>query len=137
MSGGGTNLQAVLDAQDAGRIPHGRVVCVVSSKPDVYALERARRHNIDTAVANRKELGDQAVFESAILETFRRHDVEMVVCAGFLSILSPDFVRQYPDRIINVHPALIPSFCGKGFYGLHVHEAVSYTHLDVYKRQVP
>ena len=123
VSGGGTNLQALIDAQGRGEIPSGQIVLVLSSSPKAYALERAKKAGIDTAVCSRKELGSQAAFEAAIDRELKSHGVDMIVLAGFMSILSADFTRRWPNRIINVHPALIPSFCGKGFYGLHVHEA--------------
>ena len=123
VSGGGTNLQALIDAQSRGELPSGQIVLVLSSSAKAYALERAKKAGIDTAVCSRKALGSQAAFEAAIDAELRRHGVDMIVLAGFMSILSADFTRRWPDRIINVHPALIPSFCGKGFYGLRVHEA--------------
>lgn len=122
VSGGGTNLQAILDAQQAGRIPDGQVTVVISSKPGVYALERARKAGVDGVVCSRKDLGSQEAFEQAILQELEKRQVGLLVLAGFMSILSADFIRQYENRILNVHPALIPSFCGKGFYGLRVHE---------------
>lgn len=121
VSGGGTNLQAILDAADRGELPHGEISLVLSSKPDVYALERAKKHGVPTAVVSRKETGDR--FEAEILRSLAAHGIEMIVLAGFMSILSEDFTGQWEKRIINVHPALIPSFCGKGYWGLHVHEA--------------
>lgn len=123
VSGGGTNLQALIDAQGRGEIPSGEIVLVLSSSAGAYALERAKRAGIDTAVCSRKELGSQEAFEAAIDRALESHAVDMIVLAGFMSILSADFTRRWPNRIINVHPALIPSFCGKGFYGLRVHEA--------------
>jgi phosphoribosylglycinamide formyltransferase-1 len=123
VSGGGTNLQALIDAQKAGDIKSGEIVLVVSSKPDVYALTRAADAGISAAVADRKLLGSQAAFEKALLDILTESGIELIVLAGFLSILSEDFVKRYPNRIINVHPSLIPSFCGDGFYGLRVHEA--------------
>ena len=123
VSGGGTNLQALIDAQGRGELPSGEIVLVLSSSPKAYALERAKKAGIDTAVCSRKELGSQAAFEAAIDRELKSHGVDMIVLAGFMSILSADFTRRWPNRIINVHPALIPSFCGKGFYGLRVHEA--------------
>ena len=123
VSGGGTNLQALIDAQSRGELPSGQIVLVLSSSAKAYALERAKKAGSDTAVGSRKALGSQAAFEAAIDAELRRHGVDMIVLAGFMSILSADFTRRWPDRIINVHPALIPSFCGKGFYGLRVHEA--------------
>ena len=124
VSGGGTNLQAILDAQQAGRIPGGRVTVVLSSQPGVYALERARNAGIEGLVCSRKELGSQEAFEQALLTELEKREIGLIVLAGFMSILSASFIRKYENRILNVHPALIPSFCGKGFYGLHVHEAV-------------
>ena len=121
VSGGGTNLQAILDASDRGEMPHGEIALVLSSKPDVYALERAKKHGVPAVVANRKELGDR--FEAEIERQLASYGIEMIVLAGFLSILSADFTGRWDRRIINVHPALIPSFCGKGYWGLHVHEA--------------
>lgn len=123
VSGGGTNLQAILDAQQAGRIPGGRVTVVLSSQPGVYALERARNAGIESVVCSRKELGSQGAFEQALLTELEKREIGLIVLAGFMSILSANFIRKYENRILNVHPALIPSFCGKGFYGLHVHEA--------------
>ena len=123
VSGGGTNLQALLDAQRRGDLPHGEIVLVLSSNPEAYALERARLAGVPTAVCARRELGTQAAFEAAIQEALEARGVQLIVLAGFLSILSADFVRRWPGRIVNVHPSLIPSFCGQGFYGLRVHEA--------------
>ena len=122
VSGGGTNLQALIDAERAGRIPHGKIVLVLASNAKAYALERAKNAGIDTAVISRKNYDSQDSFDEVILETLRGHDVEMVILAGYLSILSEKVIRAYEDRMINVHPSLIPSFCGKGFYGLKVHE---------------
>ena len=124
VSGGGTNLQAILDAAHSGMIRSAEVVLVVSSQPGVYALERAKRAGVPSAVLRKQELGGQAGFETALLELLRAYRVDLIVLAGFLSILSNDFTSQYDHRILNVHPSLIPSFCGKGFYGLKVHEAV-------------
>ena len=123
VSGGGTNLQAILDAAHSGMIHSAEVVLVVSSQPGVYALERAKRAGVPSAVLRKQELGGQAGFETALLEQLRAYRVDLIVLAGFLSILSNDFTSQYDHRILNVHPSLIPSFCGKGFYGLKVHEA--------------
>ena len=122
VSGGGTNLQALLDAQAAGKLFSGEIVLVVSSQPDAYALERAKKAGVPTAVCSRKELGGQEAFEAAILKALEEAGAEMIVLAGFMSILSKDFTDRFPERILNVHPALIPSFCGKGYYGLKVHE---------------
>ncbi len=124
VSGGGTNLQALIDAQTAGKLKSGEIVLVVSSKPDVYALERAANAGIPAAVASKKLLATQETFEGTLLELLRESEIEVIVLAGFLSILSESFVKRYEKRIINVHPSLIPSFCGDGFYGLRVHEAV-------------
>ncbi len=123
VSGGGTNLQAILDAAHSGMIHSAEVVLVVSSQPGVYALERAKRAGVPSSVLRKQELGGQAGFETALLELLRAYRVDLIVLAGFLSILSNDFTSQYDHRILNVHPSLIPSFCGKGFYGLKVHEA--------------
>lgn len=123
VSGGGTNLQALLDAQNAGIIKSGEIVLVVSSSEDAYALTRASAHGIDSRVVSRKKCVSQAAFEQGLTEALEEYGIELIVLAGFMSILSENFTRRYDRRIINVHPALIPSFCGKGFYGLHVHEA--------------
>ena len=123
VSGGGTNLQALLDAQDRGEIPCGEIVLVVSDKEDAYALERAKNHGVETAVLSRRKKADRAAFEDRLSETLAAHGIEMIILAGFMVILSEKFVKQYPRRILNVHPSLIPSFCGAGYYGLRVHEA--------------
>lgn len=123
VSGGGTNLQALIDAQEQGMITSGRIEVVISSKKDAYALERAKKASIPSAVASRKELGSREAFEGKIREILDEYKIDVIVLAGFMSILSEDFVKAYPKRIINVHPSLIPSFCGEGFYGLRVHEA--------------
>ena len=122
VSGGGTNLQALIDAQKSGTLHSGKIVLVISSKPGVYALERAAKAGIESAVADKKSLGGQAAFEEEITRLLEEHEIELIVLAGFMSILSADFTSKYDGRIINVHPSLIPSFCGKGAYGLHVHE---------------
>lgn len=122
VSGGGTNLQALLDARSRGGIPGGEIALVVSSKPKVYALERAEMAGVEALTVARKDYPDADSFCDALLDTLKAHNINLVVLAGFLSILTPAFVRAYENRIINVHPALIPSFCGKGAYGLHVHE---------------
>ena len=121
VSGGGTNLQALIDAQKSGIIKSGEIVLVVSSKEGAYALTRAENNGIKTAVAKRKG-STQEAFEKAILDALEEAGAELIILAGFMSILSPEFIRRYENRIINVHPALIPSFCGKGYYGLKVHE---------------
>ena len=122
VSGGGTNLEALLNAQETGALPHGEIVLVLSSNPEAYALERAKRRGVPAIPLSRKQLG-QEPFEAALMEALTQYRVDLVVLAGFLSILSADFVRRWPDRIVNVHPSLIPAFCGKGYYGLKVHEA--------------
>lgn len=122
VSGGGTNLQALIDAQGSV-LKSGRIALVVSSSPDAYALERAAKAGIRSVAVSRKECKSQEAFEQKISEALLENGIDMIVLAGFLSILSGDFIAQWPDRIINVHPSLIPSFCGKGFYGLRVHEA--------------
>ena len=123
VSGGGTNLQALLDAQAAGKIPSGEIVLVVASNAGAYALERAKRAGVASVVCSRKTLGTQAAFETAINEALAEHKIDMIILAGFMSILSESFTSAWPERILNVHPSLIPSFCGQGFYGLRVHEA--------------
>ena len=123
VSGGGTNLQALMDAERSGIIKSGTIRLVVSNNAGAYALTRAKNYNIDTAVVLRKDYDSSAEFEAALLKVLREFKIDMLVLAGFMSILSPDFIRNYPDRMLNIHPSLIPSFCGKGFYGIHVHEA--------------
>jgi len=123
VSGGGTNLQALIDAQESGILTSGKIVLVVASNPNAYALERAKKAGIPGVVCSRKVLGSQEAFEQAISQSLEQHGIELIVLAGFMSILSEQFTRQWPERIINIHPSLIPSFCGKGFYGLRVHEA--------------
>ncbi len=124
VSGGGTNLQALIDAINSGIIKSGEIKLVISNNADAFALTRAKTNGIDTAVITKKDCNmDQAVFESKIIETLENNHIDIIVLAGFMSILSENFTKRYPKRIINVHPSLIPSFCGKGFYGLHVHEA--------------
>ena len=123
VSGGGTNLQALLDAQEAGKLPHGEIRLVVSNQPNAYALQRAERRGIPATVLSRKSLGGQAAFEEKLDELLRRSNIELVILAGFLCILSENFTKKWPNRILNVHPSLIPAFCGEGFYGLRVHEA--------------
>lgn len=123
VSGGGTNLQALLDASAAGRIPHGEFALVIASNPQAYALERAAKAGIESAVVRRKDYESQDAFDQAIVDVLHNHQIDMVILAGYLSILGPVMIEAYRDRIINIHPSLIPSFCGKGFYGLKVHEA--------------
>ena len=123
ISGGGTNLQAILDAQAAGKLPHGQVALVVSNRTGAYALERARAAGVEALTLTRKACGGQAGFEAALTETLAERGIELIVLAGFLAILSGAFTDRWPRRILNVHPSLIPAFCGEGFYGLKVHEA--------------
>lgn len=123
VSGGGTNLQALINAQANGNIPSGEIKLVISNTSGAFALTRAERAGIDTAVVLRRELGSAERFENRILELLDEYSIDLIVLAGFMSILSGDFTKNYPDRIINVHPSLIPSFCGRGYYGLKVHEA--------------
>lgn len=122
VSGGGTNLEALLKAQESGAIPHGEIVVVLSSTEGAYALERAKNHGVPGFAVPRKAMS-QAEFEAALEEKLTEYQADLIILAGFLSILSADFVSRWPERIINVHPSLIPAFCGKGFYGLKVHEA--------------
>ncbi len=124
VSGGGTNLQALIDAKEQGKIPGGSISCVISSNPDAYALTRAKQHGIPTVVLPRKEYPDHRAYSLALLEELRAQKADLIVLAGFMIILDEAVAKAYPNRIINVHPALIPSFCGAGYYGLHVHEAV-------------
>lgn len=123
VSGGGTNLQALIDAWQGGIIKSGEIALVVSNNESAYALTRAKNAGIPTAVVLKKNCTDRADFEGRILKALQENGIDMIVLAGFMSILSADFVSHYPQRIINVHPSLIPSFCGEGFYGLKVHEA--------------
>ncbi len=123
VSGGGTNLQALIDAEKSGIIKSGTISLVVSNKADAYALERARLAGIPSVTLLKRELGSQEAFEVALTKLLEDKGIDLIVLAGFMSILSESFTRRFKDRIINVHPSLIPSFCGKGFYGLHVHEA--------------
>lgn len=124
VSGGGTNLQAILDAQSRGEIKGGRVSCVISSKEGAFALERAAKAGVKTRVIPRKEYADVALYTKAVTDALLEEKADLVVYAGFMTILDEQIVRAFPYKMMNVHPALIPSFCGKGFYGLHVHEAV-------------
>ena len=123
VSGGGTNLQALIDARDRGDLPDGELALVVSNNAEAYALRRAQAAGIPTAVCLRERGEDRAAFEARLLDILEANDIQMLVLAGFMAILSAGFVAHYPDRIINVHPSLIPSFCGEGFYGLRVHRA--------------
>ena len=123
VSGGGTNLQAILDSEHRVKNPNGRVTLVVASKPGVYALTRAENAGVKTAVVSRKDYADSTAFDAALLAVLKENAIDVVVLAGFLSVLGPSVIAAYPNRILNVHPSLIPSFCGPGFYGLRVHEA--------------
>lgn len=122
VSGGGTNLEALLNAQEAGKLPHGEIVLVCASSEGAYALERARNHGVPATVVARRAMS-QSAFETALNIKLAAYRVDVIILAGFLSILSEEFVSRWPDRILNVHPSLIPAFCGKGMYGLRVHEA--------------
>ena len=123
VSGGGTNLQALIDAQNSGILVSGKITLVISNNAGAYALERAKNADIATAVVLKKELGSQVAFEAKIKALLTESKIDLIVLAGFMSILSENFTKEYPERIINVHPSLIPSFCGAGYYGLRVHEA--------------
>lgn len=123
VSGGGTNLQALIDAQNVGKIKNGEIKLVISNKSDAYALERAASVGIPTTLVIKKDCGSQEAFEDAIMNKLAEYQIDVIVLAGFMAILSERFTSAYPRRILNVHPSLIPSFCGKGFYGLRVHEA--------------
>lgn len=123
VSGGGTNLQALIDAQNSGIIESGSIKLVISNNPNAYALTRAANAGIEGRVITRKLCGSQAAFEAAMIEALEEKGTDIIVLAGFMSILSAEFTKHFEKRIINIHPSLIPSFCGEGFYGLHVHEA--------------
>ena len=123
VSGGGTNLQALIDAEKSGIIKNGRITCVISSNPDAFALKRAEKFNIPTLVLSRKSYPDVASYTKALTDALIQQNADLVVYAGFMTILDEQIVKAFPYKMMNVHPALIPSFCGKGFYGLHVHEA--------------
>lgn len=123
VSGGGTNLQALIDAQKAGIIHSGEIKVVIASREGIYALERAKKAGIPAMAVQKKDFPSQQDYEQKLIDVLESYDIDMIVLAGFLSILSGDFIRHYRNRIINVHPSLIPSFCGKGYYGLKVHEA--------------
>ena len=143
VSGGGTNLQALLDAQRDGALPSGEIVLVISNKSGAYALTRAEQAGVEALTLTRAACGGQEGFEAALQQALEARGVELIILAGFLSILSADFTQRWPERILNVHPSLIPSFCGKGFYGLKVHEAalqrgVKYTGATVhYVNHIP
>ena len=123
VSGGGTNLQALINAEAKGELKSGKIALVISNKAGAYALERAKRAGIRAETVLKKELGSQEAFEQKIISLLDSEGIDLIILAGFLSILSADFTSRYPKRIINIHPSLIPSFCGAGFYGLKVHEA--------------
>lgn len=123
VSGGGTNLQALIDAEKAGKLPHGELALVVSNRADACALVRANNAGIESAVLTRKDCGGQAGFEERLAALLEEKQIDLIILAGFMSILGADFTGRFSGRIINIHPSLIPSFCGKGFYGLKVHEA--------------
>lgn len=124
VSGGGTNLQALIDAEHRGEIPNGKITCVISSKADAYALERAKQNNIKTRTLIRKDFADIRSYSAAMVEALREEQADLVIYAGFMTILDEQVTKAFPYKMMNVHPALIPSFCGKGYYGLHVHEEV-------------
>ena len=124
VSGGGTNLQALIDAQNDGTIKSGKITCVISSNADAYALERARNNNIDTAVIRRKDFETFEEYDLALTELLKSKGADLVVLAGFMTILGHQVISEFENRMINIHPALIPSFCGEGYYGLKVHKAV-------------
>ena len=122
VSGGGTNLQALIDAQNRGEIKNGKITCVISSNPNAYALERARNNGIDTAVIRRKDFDKCESYDSSLTTLLQLKNADLVVLAGFMTILGRQVIKTFENRIINIHPALIPSFCGEGYYGLRVHE---------------
>ena len=123
VSGGGTNLQALLDSEKRGENPYGKIVLVISGNEKAYALQRAKKAGVETMVIRRKDYQDTEGYDKAMLKALKEHGIEEIILAGFLNILSSEIINAYPQRIINVHPSLIPSFCGKGYYGLKVHEA--------------
>lgn len=123
VSGGGTNLQALIDASERGEIENGRISCVVSSNPNAYAIERAKKHNIDHVVIRRKDYDSLESYDEALTALLLEKKADLVVLAGFMTILGDKVIKQFENRMINIHPSLIPSFCGAGFYGLKVHEA--------------
>ncbi|MDR1565241.1 MAG: phosphoribosylglycinamide formyltransferase [Oscillospiraceae bacterium] len=124
VSGGGTNLQALIDAGERGELQNGRICCVISGNPQAYALERAKRHGIKTAVVARKSFASSKEFDLALLKELESCKADLIILAGFMSILGGELISKYENKIINVHPSLIPAFCGRGFYGLKVHQAV-------------
>lgn len=122
VSGGGTNLQALIDAQNDGKIQNGKISCVISSNPEAYALERARNNGIDTAVIRRRDYENQKEYDKALVELLKTKNADLIVLAGFMTILGEYVIQSFRNKIINIHPSLIPSFCGEGFYGLRVHK---------------
>lgn len=122
VSGGGTNLQALIDAQKAGKIKNGKITCVISSNPNAYALQRAEANGIDTAVIRRKDYAEFSEYSSTLISLLNDKRADLIVLAGFMTILGEDVIKAFKNRIINIHPSLIPAFCGEGFYGLKVHE---------------
>lgn len=124
VSGGGTNLQALIDAQKSGRIIGGKIVCVISSRTDAFALQRAQKADIPSAVLVRKSFTDSVDYDFALIKLLEQYNTDLIVLAGFMTIISSRIIKAYPNKIINVHPALIPAFCGEGYYGLRVHQAV-------------
>lgn len=124
VSGGGTNLQALIDAQNNGEIKQGKITCVVSSNPNAYALERAKKNSIDTEVIRKKDYETFEEYDNALTELLKSKNADLIVLAGFMTVLGKQVINAFENRIINIHPALIPSFCGQGFYGLYVHQAV-------------
>ena len=123
VSGGGTNLQALIDAQSRGEIPEGKLSLVVASKPGIYSLERAKKAGIPAVVLRKKDFDTQEAYDAALIQTLEDAGIGLVVMAGFLTIIGEQVIRKFENRILNIHPSLIPSFCGEGFYGLRVHEA--------------
>ncbi len=123
VSGGGTNLQALINSQKKGELKSGKIELVISNRSDAYALKRAEKAGIRAEIVSKKKLGSSEAFEDRIRSLLDENKIDIIVLAGFMAILSEDFTRAYPKRILNIHPSLIPSFCGKGYYGLHVHEA--------------
>ncbi len=122
VSGGGTNLQALIDAQNRGEINHGKISCVISSNPNAYALERAKQNNIETAVIRRRDYAEFDEYDNALTSLLQSKNADVIVLAGFMTILGKNVINTFENRIINIHPSLIPSFCGEGYYGLRVHE---------------
>ncbi len=122
VSGGGTNLQALIDAQNDGKIQNGKISCVISSNPEAYALERAKNNGIDTAVIRRRDYENQEEYDKALVELLKTKKADLIVLAGFMTILGEYVIQSFRNKIINIHPSLIPSFCGEGFYGLRVHK---------------